>query len=366
MRVLVVDDSTVFRKVVRDALAEQPGVEVVGVAPDGRKAIEKIDQLKPDVVTLDVEMPELDGLGVLRELRLRSSSPSVIMLSSLTTTAASLTAQALRLGAFDFILKPNETSLERNIQRLRDELEPKLKLLSANTTAGAVNAGPVERAAPTKFVSKTPEAATPADRPAFPAGFARPRVIAIGVSTGGPAALHQLLPKLPSDFPVPIVIVQHMPPMFTKSLAEDLDRNCALSVREASDHDALRPGNVYIAPGGRQMQIVSGDTRPEVSITDDPPERSCRPSVDYLFRSVAHVYGPNVLAVILTGMGDDGAAGCRLLKRYGARVAAQDEASCVVYGMPRQVVEGGLADIVCPLQEMHDIMLQCVSKEASK
>jgi two-component system chemotaxis response regulator CheB len=300
----------------------------------------------------------------LRELRQRSSDASVIMLSSLTSTAATLTTQALRLGAFDFILKPNESSLERNVQRLRDELEPKLRIIAGRLGEAGSGAKMGGQSAPVKTTAKGPAAASPVERPAFPAGSARPRVVAIGVSTGGPAALHELLRKLPASFPVPIVIVQHMPPMFTRSLAEDLDRNCALSVREASDHEILRPGHVYIAPGGRQMQVVSGDGRPEVSITDDPPERSCRPSVDYLFRSVAHVYGPNVLAVMLTGMGDDGAAGCRLLKRYGAQVAAQDQASCVVYGMPRQVVEAGLADLVCPLQEMHDVMLRSVSRGA--
>jgi two-component system chemotaxis response regulator CheB len=355
MRVLVVDDSTVFRKVVRDALAEQPGVEVVGVAPDGRKALEKIEQLSPDVVTLDVEMPELDGLGVLRELRQRAGGPSVIVLSSFTTTAAALTAQALRLGAFDFILKPSETSLERNVQRLREELEPKIRLLSAKL--GESCNGASEQA-----TSHTNGAACAVERPKFPTANARPKIIAIGVSTGGPAALHELLPKLPADFPTPIAIVQHMPPIFTRSLAEDLDRSCAISVREASDGETLRPGVAYIAPGGRQMQLDSVGGSPTIKITDDPPERSCRPSVDYMFRSVAHLFGPNALAVILTGMGDDGAAGCRLLKRYGAQVAAQDQASCVVYGMPRQVIEAGLADVICPLQDMHDVILRSVCK----
>ncbi len=361
MRVLVVDDSTIFRKVVRDALAEQPDVEVVGTAADGRKALEKIDQLKPDLVTLDVEMPELDGLGVLRELRERRSTTKVIMLSSFTSSAATQTTQALRLGAFDFILKPSEPTLDRNVALLRNELEPKIRLLTSAHPKSE------RRAESDAKANDAPNSAAtgvccPVQRPAFPTINVRSRIVAIGVSTGGPATLAELLPKLPTNLPAPVVIVQHMPPMFTRSLAEDLDRNCAINVREASDREPLLPGVAYIAPGGKQMRIESVEGRSEALITDDPPERSCRPSVDYMFRSLAHLYGPSVLAIVLTGMGDDGTLGCRLLKRQGARVIAQDESSCVVYGMPRQVVEAGLADIVCPLREIHEVILRCVNK----
>lgn len=363
MRVLVVDDSTIFRKVVRDALAAEPGVEVVGVAADGRRALEKIDQLQPDLVTLDVEMPELDGLGVLRELHGRSQTPTVIMLSSLTASGAVLTAQSLRLGAFDFILKPGESSLERNVQVLRAELGTRLQLLAArrSESSGSSTAAPNGRASKTNAA----EPAQPAKCIVLPSAKVRPRVIAIGVSTGGPAALAKLLPNLPASLPVPVVLVQHMPPMFTKSLAEDLDRSCALSVREATHGDVLQAGTVYIAPGGRQMKIISPEGRPRVEVTDDPPERGCRPSVDYMFRSVSEVYGPSVLAIVLTGMGDDGAAGCRALKQRGARVVAQDQASCVVYGMPRQVVEAGLADIVCPLGEIDGVIQRSLDRGAA-
>jgi two-component system chemotaxis response regulator CheB len=359
MRVLVVDDSTLFRKVMRDALAVQPDVEVVGVAGDGRRALEKIEQLAPDLVTLDIEMPELDGLSVLGELRQRKSDAGVIVVSSGTSASAKQTAQALRLGAFDFVLKPSEPSLEQNIARLRAELEPKLRTFAARrghelaeeTHGSAAPGAAVSRRAPetlSPLSCRLPNVAA--------------QIVAIGVSTGGPSALAQLLPRLPSTLPVPIVLVQHMPPVFTRSLADDLSRHCAVAVREAVDGETLRPGTVYIAPGGRQMKLASERGRTTVVITDDPPERACRPSVDYLFRSVAEVYGGSVLAVVLTGMGDDGTAGCAVLKQHGAQIAAQDRDSCVVYGMPRQVAEAGLADVVCPLDEMHDVILSAVAK----
>jgi two-component system, chemotaxis family, protein-glutamate methylesterase/glutaminase len=353
MRVLVVDDSTVFRKVVRDALAAQPGVEVVGVAPDGRRALEKFQQLQPDLITLDVEMPELDGLGVLAELQRLQAEVNVIMVSAATTAAAAQTAQALRLGAFDFIQKPNGPTLERNVELLRAELAPKIAALAE--LAGETHSG-------ADFCSVTPVAVQPflTLRPAAP--FRGASIVAIGVSTGGPSALSRLLPKLPASFPTPIVIVQHMPPVFTKSLADDLNRNCQLTVKEAVDGEPLVAGVVYIAPGGRQMKLAGSAAAPSVVVTDDPPERSCRPSVDYMFRSVADTFGGQTLAVILTGMGDDGTAGCRVLKRQGAQIAVQDQSSCVVYGMPRQVVEAGLADVVCPLADMHDVILRAVAK----
>jgi two-component system chemotaxis response regulator CheB len=355
MRVLVVDDSTVFRKVVRDALAAQPGVEVVGVAADGRRALEKVQQLKPDLITLDVEMPELDGLAVLAELQRLQAEVNVIMVSAATTAAAAQTAQALRLGAFDFIQKPNGPTLERNVELLRAELAPKIAALAeleapAESTPAVPPQTPVE---PVRAVA-----------PAVP--FRGAAVVAIGVSTGGPSALSRLLPNLPASFPTPIVIVQHMPPVFTKSLAEDLGRHCRIRIKEAVDGESLVAGTAYIAPGGRQMKLAGNALAASVVVTDDPPERSCRPSVDYLFRSVADIYGGQALAVILTGMGDDGTAGCRVLKRQGAQIAAQDQASCVVYGMPRQVAESGLADVICPLAEMHEVMLRAVARGGAR
>jgi two-component system chemotaxis response regulator CheB len=189
----------------------------------------------------------------------------------------------------------------------------------------------------------------------------RPEIVAIGVSTGGPAALASLLPKLPATLPAPVVIVQHMPPMFTRSMADDLNRSCKLVVSEAAGGEVLSAGHVFIAPGGWQMKVVAGANGPRIAISDDPPEKNCRPSVDYLFRSLAHHYGPRVLALVMTGMGDDGALGCKLLKRTGATIVAQHEASCVVYGMPRQVIDAGLADMIVPLDQLHDVIVQCVA-----
>lgn len=354
MRVLVVDDSTLFRKVVRDAIEFELGLQVVGTASNGRIALDKIQQLRPDVVTLDVEMPELDGLEVLRRLQEIASPPRVIMVSSFTAKGAALTAQALRLGAFDFILKPATDNWETSREGLLAQIGAKLKLVDAAVRPPALKSQPFAECQswPSKGVTAiAPSKPMPAE------------VVAIGVSTGGPAALASLLPQLPADLSSPVVIVQHMPPVFTKSMAEDLNRICKLRVSEATDGERLIPGHAYIAPGGRQMKVVPSSAGPQICITDDPAERNCRPSVDYLFRSLAHLYGGRVLALVLTGMGDDGTLGCQLLERQGAAILAQDEASCVVYGMPRQVAECGLADAVLPLSEMARAIEERVRRE---
>lgn len=344
MRVLIVDDSTLFRKVVRDALAQCPGVEVVAVASDGKSALEKIRHFQPDLVTLDVEMPVLNGIEVLRELQSLPSKPEVIMLSAMTDHGALATTQALRLGAFDFVLKPNQTRLEDSCAQLEMDLLPKVKVLQERL---AKESGVVPAQEENPAIHNAPKRRF---------DTARAKVIGIGISTGGPAALAQLLPKLPANLSVPLLIVQHMPPVFTRSLATDLDRSCKIAVREAESGQVLLPGNAYIAPGGKQMKVVTREGRKEVLITDDPAERSCKPSVDYLFRSMAHEYGQDAMAMVMTGMGDDGTMGCRLLKRHGCMVVAQEEKSCVVYGMPRQVIAAGLADKVMPLTEMHEII----------
>ena len=355
MRVLVVDDSTLFRKIVRDSIAGEPGVEVVGSAPNGRLALEKIEQLRPDVVTLDVEMPELDGLEVLRRLRDQLDPPSVVMISSLTSTGAALTTRALALGAFDFVLKPQGADLEANLKQLRSELPPKLRL-AAEAQAKSKSAA---HSLALSWSDADPTLPVPSCNQH---GRSKPttsaEIVAIGVSTGGPAALAELLSNLPANFPLPIVVVQHMPPMFTRSLADELNRVCSVRVHEAADGEPLRPGEVFIAPGGRHMKVTHGPAGRQIAVTDEEPEKSCKPSVDYLFRSLAHLYGSKTLAVVMTGMGDDGTLGCQLLKRCGARVIVQDEASCVVYGMPRRVIESGLADVVCPLGELHHAILQ--------
>ena len=360
LRVLVVDDSALYRKVVRAALEQLPNIEVIGHAQNGRLALDRIIADRPDVITLDMEMPELDGLGLLRELRERKIQLSAIMISTLTAAGAQATSQALQLGAFDFVLKPTLPDVQANERQLLADLAPRLdacRLVRRGTSSAAAGARPATSAAP-----GAPRPTAP--RPQFPSSAASlkrtPDVIGIGVSTGGPVALHKLLPLLSPQMP-PIVIVQHMPPIFTKTLADDLNRRCQLEVVEGRAGMTLQPGRAIIAPGGKQMRIVRDERRTFIHITDDPPERNCRPAVDYLFRSIAAEYGAKAWGAILTGMGDDGTLGCRALKERGAAILAQDEATCVVYGMPRAVAEAGLVDVVGPLEtiasRMNDSLL---------
>lgn len=345
LKVLVVDDSALYRKIVRDVLCGLEGVEVVGAANNGLIALERIKQLQPDVVTLDVEMPQLDGHGVLKKLANVPNAPKAIMVSAFTAQGAQSTNAALREGAFDFILKPATKSLEMSVQQLRRDLIPKIE-----ACRGAAATKPRAAGRPAPRVARP---APPAQRPAQPRRFdVPPRIVAVGVSTGGPQALVRLLPRLPANFPCPILLVQHMPPMFTASLAEDLNRRCSLTVSEGRDGQVVRRGEVIIAPGGKHMRVVRRDKEHIIQITDDAPERNCKPSVDYLFRSVADAYGPASLGVVLTGMGDDGALGAAALKEKGGQIITQDEASCVVYGMPKAVYDAGLADEVASLDMM--------------
>lgn len=345
MRVLVVDDSTLYRKVVRDALAEIPGIEVVGVAADGRVALEKIESLSPDLVTLDVEMPELDGLGVLNALQAKPERPTVLILSSLSGESASSTAKALRLGAFDVIVKPSGGSLDENRQALSSAIQPVVAEILGQAKKSA-------RSFPAEVVEASPVVVSGKPSPFPKTNILPPVAVLIGISTGGPSALNELLPKLGANFPVPIIIVQHMPPMFTQSLAEQLDRVCQLKVHEAVDGQICRAGEVYIAPGGKQMGLIKNKLTIELQVNNDPPEQSCRPSVNYLFRSAAQQLNGRCLAIVMTGMGDDGLIGGRLLKTEGVTLFAQSEETCTVYGMPRAIVENQLADRIVPLPSL--------------
>ena len=351
IRVLIVDDTITYRKIVSDVLADLPGVEVVGSAANGKIALQKIEQLRPDLLTLDLEMPELDGLGVLRHLRDTGSTVRAIMLSGITAEGAALTMAALELGAFDFALKPINGTAEENMVLLRHELRLKVQTFARAKRVHTILHGPgpssphtLTAPAPSKNRDPAPRA-----RSAFEVGAGRPEIVVLGISTGGPASLTRMLPQLPANLGVPVLIVQHMPPIFTKSLADDLNRRCALTVCEASDGQLVSPGYVLIAPGGKQMKVERTGGHIVVQITDDPPENSCKPSVDYLFRSASKICGRNALGVIMTGMGNDGTRGCREMKRQGASIVAQDEATCVVYGMPKGPIEEGIADVVTPL-----------------
>jgi len=349
VRVLVVDDSMIYRKVVRDALAALPNVEVMGSAANGRIAIEKIEQFSPDLITLDFEMPELDGPGVLRWLRTSQRPTKAVMLSALTIEGGEATLQALHAGAFDFVVKPSGANAQHNLHELQSALQQRVDAVQSLLAGKRLQRPRLRGAAPSTASVVVPRPPQTAKRPE--PGIHRIGIVGIGVSTGGPDALRVMLPQLPADFPVPVVIVQHMPPVFTRSLADSLNKLCKLRVSEATDGQVVRPGEIVIAPGGRQLKIhrlATGNS--QVELTDDPPVQSCRPSVDYLFSSLADAYGHQTLTVIMTGMGYDGAEGCRRLHALGGPVIAQDEASCVVFGMPRRPVEDGIADVVAPLE----------------
>lgn len=351
VRALVIDDSALYRKFVSSVLEEIPGVEVVGTAINGRIGLEKIQSLKPDLITLDMEMPELDGLGLLRDLSVREIEVASIMISSLTEAGAKTTNTALQLGAFDFVLKPTGKNPDESREQLKAELAPKIEAYLHGPHRKSREEQPRRRA-----TSPAPDAVQRMLQSVNKI-HKKPKIVGLGISTGGPAALNQMLPKLPADFPCPILIVQHMPPKFTKSLADDLNRTCSLEVMEAAAGMQPKPGQVLIAPGGSQMKVVKLGGNPIIHITDDPPERNCKPAVDYLFRSLANYYGDEAMAAVLTGMGDDGTIGCKLMKRKGSMILVQDEASCVVYGMPRAVVEAGIADQVVPLDGIADCLV---------
>ncbi|MGE0785672.1 MAG: chemotaxis response regulator protein-glutamate methylesterase [Sandaracinaceae bacterium] len=341
-RVLVVDDSVLLRRLISDALAVDPRIEVVGTAANGRLALQKLERCDAEVVVLDVEMPELDGLGFLRELALRPERPRVIMFSTLTEVGAEVTMRALAAGADDYVQKPTKTNGVADAQeRLRCEMIPKiLGLVPRHAVAGP------------SIVASAPSLPRLAPRPHAPIPNVRVGVLVFGASTGGPNALADVIAALPTPLPVPALIVQHMPPLFTRLLAERLDRVSPFRVSEAVSGEPLEAGRVYVAPGGSHLAIHTHEAQRYVHLHDGPPENACRPAVDVLFRSAADEYGSAVLAVVLTGMGKDGLAGAEHVKRAGGQVITQDEATSVVWGMPGWVARGGFSDRILPLSEI--------------
>jgi two-component system chemotaxis response regulator CheB len=335
IRVLIVDDSVVVRRLVTDVLASDPAVEVAGTAPNGRIGLARLTQLNPDVVVLDVEMPEMDGLQTLAALRQTHPRLPVIMFSRFTQRGAAATLEALTLGASDFVAKPEENSPEAAAREVREQLLPRIKQLAAPKDAASTPV-PVPRALSDPFLGRRPLV----------------QVVAIGASTGGPNALVELFASFPADWPVPVLVVQHMPPLFTRLLAERLTARAALSVAEAVAGAALRPGQAWIAPGDHHLTVARVGDGVRVQTHQGPPENSCRPSADVLLRSVAAVFGPAVLAVVLTGMGQDGLRGCEAVRQAGGQVLVQDEATSVVWGMPGAVARAGLADLVLPLEQL--------------
>ena len=338
IRVLVVDDSVVIRHLVMHALREEKDIEVVGAEADGAAALARIAEVHPDVITLDIEMPVMDGLTALRQIRKLHPRVRTIMFSTLTTRGASSTFEALALGADDYVAKAsNAGSLDQSLASLRGELVPKIRQFFATPAAKA----------PALALAPRPAVAVPcAQAVRRGAPF---RILGIGVSTGGPQALGQLIPQLPASLRVPVMVVQHMPPMFTRLLAERLNSQSQLRVVEAADGMEIRTGTVYIAPGDYHLRLRRSGSGLFGALDRGPQENSCRPSVDVLFRSLAENFGKDVLSVVLTGMGFDGLRGTQALKAAGGYSVVQDQASSVVWGMPGAVAEAGLADGVFPL-----------------
>ncbi len=338
-RVLIVDDAMLIRRLVSDALAADPGIEVVGDAANGRVALQKIAQLSPDLVTLDIEMPEMDGLATLREIRKSHPRLPVIMFSALTERGAADTLEALHVGASDYVTKPASTAGKSvALQRICQDLVPKIRALCR---VGGPGARRDAAAAPARPFAMRPLGSA-----------ARADVVAVGLSTGGPNALAVLFSTLPADFPAPILLVQHMPNMFTRFLAERLNGQTPLGVIEATDGDPVKPGTVYVAPGDFHLRVRRANGQVVTALGQEPPEHLHRPAADVLFRSVAEVYGPRALALVLTGMGEDALSGCEEIARAGGRVLVQDEATSVVWEMPGRVAQAGLADAVLPIGEV--------------
>ena len=353
LSVLVVDDTSLFRKVVSRALSDIPDTDIIGYAKNGKEALEEIKRTQPDLVTLDIEMPEMSGLEVLEELKRQNSNVGVIVVSAFTSRGSDLTIKALEKGAFDFVTKASGRTIEESIAAIKRRIEPIVlayrKKLEKNLTAKGGDIAPLSRIA------------------VRGAGAHKPEMVVLGISTGGPNALSTMLPKIPSDIGVPIFIVQHMPPLFTHSLAISLSEKCKIQVKEAEHGEVAVPSCAYIAPGGKQMKILADALNKKIiNITDDPAENNCRPSVDYLFRSIANNFPGLAVGVIMTGMGGDGTLGLKLIKRHGGLVIAQDAESCVVYGMPKEAIKAGVVDVVSPLDKIADEITKAVKGKAVK
>ena len=367
VKVLVVDDSGFFRRRVSEILSADPTIQVIGTATNGKEAIDQALALRPDVITMDYEMPLMDGITAVRHIMQRCPTP-VLMFSSLTHEGARVTLDALDAGAVDFLPK-NFEDISRNPEKVKQLLCEKVHSISRSNRRSSSYSAPAPQlstplatprvpAASPPPVRTTPIVSRPAVSPVTTSAAPKRKaykLVAIGTSTGGPVALQRVLTQLPGHFPAPIVLVQHMPAAFTKAFAERLDKLCRISVKEAEDGDVLRPGLALLAPGGKQMMI---DGRGTVRILPGDERLNYKPCVDITFGSAAKSYGDKVLALVLTGMGADGREGARLLKQSGSHVWAQDEASCVIYGMPMAIVKAGLADAVYSLDDMGKYLVE--------
>ncbi|GAA4111747.1 chemotaxis response regulator protein-glutamate methylesterase [Nocardioides fonticola] len=345
IRALVVDDSAVLRRLITTVLSSDPGIEVVGTATNGREAIARVDELRPDIVTLDIEMPELDGLGAVEIIHRNHPRLPVIMFSTLTEKGAAATLQALSRGASDYVTKPSGAgSVHESMARVREELVPRIKALTGTR----------------RMVPQAP----PPVRRRLAGELARPQVLVIACSTGGPDALCTVLSNLPATFPLPVLVTQHMPPVFSTQLAHRLDRLSPLAVREAADGDAVLPGTVLLAPGDYHLRLARDGVAVRARLDQGEKENFCRPAADPLFRSAAQVYGRSALAVVLTGMGQDGLLGSRAVSEAGGYVITQDQESSVVWGMPGAVAGAGIADEILPLDTVASRLISVATRQA--
>lgn len=362
--VLVVDDSAFMRRMLSDILNEDPGIEVVGTARNGQEALEGLTRLKPDVITLDVEMPVMGGLSALGEIMKVRPTP-VLMISSQTQAGADATLKALQRGAVDFIAKPSG-SISLDIGKLGDEIRQKVKLASTINISRVPAA--VSKPKPVLGKPVEPKVEASAQKPTSSPALTRPvwselnKLVIIGTSTGGPKALYEIIPSLPKDLGAGVLIVQHMPPGFTKSLADRLNQASALKVKEAEDGDEVLPGFAYVAPGDFHMSVktierVAGRRQLIIELNQGPPVGGHRPDINTMFNSVAKSYWSKIVAVLLTGMGNDGTEGMKNIKAIGGKTIAEDQSTCVVYGIPRSAIEAKIVDRVVPLgQVAHEIV----------
>jgi two-component system chemotaxis response regulator CheB len=364
IKVLVVDDSSFFRRRVSEIINSEPRLEVMDVATNGKEAVEKAQTLKPDVITMDIEMPVMDGITAVREIMAKSPVP-ILMFSSLTHDGAKATLDALEAGALDFLPKKFE-----DIARNRDEavslLQQRVIQIASKRAVMRRAVAPKPAAAPSRTATTAAERTTtrPTTAPAqravntrFKASGKKYQLTAIGTSTGGPVALQKILTKLPANYPHPIVLIQHMPATFTAAFASRLNSLCKIQVKEAEDGDVLRPGVAYLAPGGKQMMVDGRPGSAKLRIIDGGERMNYKPCVDVTFGSAAKIYSDQVLSMVLTGMGADGREGARMLKGVGATIWAQDEESCVVYGMPQAVAKAGISTEDLPLERIAERML---------
>ena len=363
IKVLVVDDSAFMRRVLSDMLNSDPALQVVGTARNGKDALEKIAQLKPDVVTLDIEMPVLDGIRTLDEIISRYSLP-VVMISSATQDGAEATLNALQKGAVDFVAKPSG-SISLDINKMQSEIIAKVKAAAAvKVSPFAVRTAPLPAAKPAPEPEPEKEKREKIWEPAVFRAAVPECVVAIGTSTGGPKALYEIIPSFPSAFPAAVLVVQHMPPGFTRSLAERLDSVSALKVKEAEDGEEVLPAHVYIAPGDFQLTVRAVERKEGrrliVNLTKENHISGHRPSIDVLFSSIAANFWGRTIGVLLTGMGHDGTEGAKRLKEKGAKIIAEDASTCVVFGIPRSAIEAKVVDYIVPLGKVAQEVIRLV------